>query len=405
MFVINILAVVVSLSCVFWSAAAIIPSDVIVRDNVVFYKTNEISTTRAKWLATIVIDFNELEQLMARLRKDLELVKALFDVSKSRYFKDNEDFEAFKNTFEGLHQEVLYRESAEVGIKNDIAQLSPIANPVRKRRSLLPFVGGALSWLFGTVSESDLKQIRKQISSLALNQCRIIHVVEQGLTIINESRVLIRENRQSIIEIIGSIREMDVKINQVTHELARRIKENRRFLELYARIDLLIDEINVLIHNARSFLTGLRAQLDYLALGKLSTRIINPLRLRQLLLETQESASDLMALITNPKTGIWSYYKYLTTTTFFLDGKIIIVIAIPMLKLDTEYKVYKVISIPILPPVTITHCRKSENTEFLATNKLESNGFLIDKARTKYQLLTDSEIQACSHKNARFCTV
>ena len=73
MLVINILALVVSLSCVFWSAAVIIPSNVIVRDNVVFYKTNEISTTRAKWLATIVLDFNELEQLMARLRKDLEL--------------------------------------------------------------------------------------------------------------------------------------------------------------------------------------------------------------------------------------------------------------------------------------------------------------------------------------------
>ena len=76
-----------------------------------------------------------------------------------------------------------------------------------------------------------------------------------------------------------------------------------------------------------------------------------------------------------------------------------------MLKLDNKYEVYRVISIPILPPVTINHSRKSCNTEFLATYKLESNDFLVDKVRTKYQLLTDSEIQACSHKNARFCTV
>ena len=112
---------------------------------------------------------------------------------------------------------------------------------------------------------------------------------------------------------------------------------------------------------------------DYLALEKLSTRIIIPLRLRQLLLEIQESDPDLMALIANPKADIWSYYKYLRTTTFFLDGKIIIVIAIPMLKLDTEYEVYRVISIPILPPVTINHSRKSRNTELLATYKLESS--------------------------------
>ena len=43
---------------------------------------------------------------------------------------------------------------------------------------------------------------------------------------------------------------MDVKITQMTHKLVRRIKENRRFLKVYASIDLLIDEINVLIHNA-----------------------------------------------------------------------------------------------------------------------------------------------------------
>ena len=66
MLVINILSVVVSLIYMFWLDAAIktseamIPNDLIVRDNVLFY------------------------------------------VSKSRYFKDNEDFEAFKNTFEGL---------------------------------------------------------------------------------------------------------------------------------------------------------------------------------------------------------------------------------------------------------------------------------------------------------------
>ena len=78
-------------------------------------------------------------------------------MSKSRYFKDNEDSEAFKNTFEGLHQEVLYLESVEVSIKNDISQLSSIANPARKRRSLLPFVGDELSWLFGTVTHVEIR--------------------------------------------------------------------------------------------------------------------------------------------------------------------------------------------------------------------------------------------------------
>ena len=37
--------------------------DFIIRDSVIFHKNNEISSTRAKWLATLVIDFDSFEQL------------------------------------------------------------------------------------------------------------------------------------------------------------------------------------------------------------------------------------------------------------------------------------------------------------------------------------------------------
>ena len=49
------------------------------------------------------------------------------------------------------YAQVLYLENVEVNIKNDIAQLASTANPTGKRRSLLPLIGDALSWLFGTV--------------------------------------------------------------------------------------------------------------------------------------------------------------------------------------------------------------------------------------------------------------
>ena len=42
------------------SSAANRAEAVLVRDNVVFCKTNEVSTTRAKWLATLIIDFHDL---------------------------------------------------------------------------------------------------------------------------------------------------------------------------------------------------------------------------------------------------------------------------------------------------------------------------------------------------------
>lgn len=49
--------------------------NIIVQDNVMFYKTNEISTTRAKWLATIVIDFDQIEKFVSLIAVDIEQAK------------------------------------------------------------------------------------------------------------------------------------------------------------------------------------------------------------------------------------------------------------------------------------------------------------------------------------------
>ena len=55
---------------------AVVAEAVIVKDNVVFYKTNEVSTTRAKWLATLVIDFNEFDYFMSKVAEDFKMVKS-----------------------------------------------------------------------------------------------------------------------------------------------------------------------------------------------------------------------------------------------------------------------------------------------------------------------------------------
>ena len=49
---------------------------------------------------------------------------------------------------------------------------------VRQRPSLLPFIGSALSFLFGTVSESDLSSIRNNVKLLSQNQNKLFHVVK-----------------------------------------------------------------------------------------------------------------------------------------------------------------------------------------------------------------------------------
>ena len=112
-------------------------------------------------------------------------------------------------------------------------------------------------------------------------------------------------------------------------------------MEIYARLSLISDEVKLLLKDARFYIMILQAQLDQLMFRKKSSHVIHPIKLRDLLLEIQESLTDLLSLVSNPKTDLWTTYKYLTSYTFFTEGKIMVILSIPLIKMDKLYDVYQ----------------------------------------------------------------
>ena len=163
---------------------------------------------------------------------------------------------------------------------------------------------------------------------------------------------------------------------------------------------MLIDEIRSLLESARTYLINLHVKLEALSLGKLSTRIISPSRLYNLLVDIHSQLPKLLSLIGDPKTNLWSFYKHLTTVAVVMDGKTLIIISIPTIRIDHTFEVYRAISVPIVSPTPV-----KGDSDLLASVSLESAGLLIDKEQTRYQLLSDAELAACSHSDMKFCTV
>ena len=112
------------------------------------------------------------------------------------YIHDESEKQAFHNSFVGLRKEItgirIFLDSIVERHQNfRILQ-------TRSKRSLLPIVGKALSFLFGTVSEDDLQSIKSNINKLAANQRKISHVVEESLTLLNDTRKHVIQTRQAI---------------------------------------------------------------------------------------------------------------------------------------------------------------------------------------------------------------
>lgn len=141
----------------------------IIRQNVIFEQSHDISTTRRRWLVTMVIDLSIYDQSIDEFYNSLdEIIKVknvlikYYDVPlKDKYFRTFKELETEK---------LIYAPLKMLCISFQI--LNPLHDMIgyRRRRSLLPIIGKALIFLFRTVSESDLQGIRKNINNLANNQ-------------------------------------------------------------------------------------------------------------------------------------------------------------------------------------------------------------------------------------------
>ena len=73
-----------------------------------------------------------------------------------------------------------------------------------------------MSFLFGTVLEDDLQSIKSNINKLAANQKKISHVVEENLTLLNDTREHVIQNRQAINNVISSVTHLQTQVQNVT---------------------------------------------------------------------------------------------------------------------------------------------------------------------------------------------
>ena len=103
------------------------------------------------------------------------------------------------------------------------------------RRSLLPFLGDALSWHMGTATTKDIHSIKtrlNQLITIQTSQCNtLVHIV----SILNITRYATQVNRHSINTLMDAVRTTSHDINNLynlTTSLATSINFNQMILHI-----------------------------------------------------------------------------------------------------------------------------------------------------------------------------
>ena len=103
------------------------------------------------------------------------------------------------------------------------------------RRSLLPFLGDALSWLTGTATTRDIHSIKTRINQLIATQPSQCSTLVYVISILNVTRYVTQVNRHSISNLIDAIHTTSQDINNLynlTTSLAASINFNQMILHI-----------------------------------------------------------------------------------------------------------------------------------------------------------------------------
>ena len=370
----------------------------LVSRNVVFQKVNEVTTTRAQWLVTFVTDLKPYMDGMERLYKDVGEVQQVIWQIVSHYNKKGHIYTA---SFAKLGQEAKMIREGLVGLQTNFLEYRTLHTDAnRDRRAIIPFIGKALGFLFGTVTDKELNTVKQHVNKLARNQEEIVHVVRQGLTLVNESRVEISKNRQAVESLLDGIEEADRRLRNVTEAVMERVLELETLVVNYVEIDTLVADVREVITRMSIYLEHLQLQINMLATGRLTPSTVTPSNLRKLLIEIKQRLKTPMRLSGNPEHEIWHFYKYLTCSTIFQDNKILSIVPVPLLDMQEELEVFQIHSLPLPDLQTAT-----SGFVMTAEYELEAQAIALNKARTKLVLLNGGEIKACTTTTMGFCSI
>lgn len=377
---------------------------VVVKKNVIFQKINEVTTTRSRWLVTFVIDLNPYEQFLSKLESDfvkvedsLEAIEKMFAATNPRGFLHPVVF--FIGAVNNFRHELQSLKFSEAHLKNMFATVKSLK--MRNKRAILPFIGSALSFLFGTVSEQDLSAIRRSVKTLNQNQNKIAHVVKDSLTILNSTRTAVGKNRKAINTLTDALQTLDDKINEETDALIKGITELASFVQAYAQMDRLMAALKDILHKAQLDMERLQSQLNMLSLGHLSPSTVTPDEFRQVLKEIQSHLPFYLKLPNDPETNLWDFYNILTCRTVLDQDHIYIVISVPLLDENSKYEIYKIHNLP----VPFNTSSKVQSSGMVAKYSLESHAIAVNGDKSKYVLLSDYELQHCANPLQTFCKI
>ena len=270
----------------------------------------------------------------------------------------------------------------------------------RCKRSLLPFLGTALSWLTGTATTKDICSIRTRINQLIATQSSQCDTLVHIVSILNVTRYATQVNRHSINSLIDAIHTAAQDIDNlynVTTSLASSITFNQMILHIRSVFANLRDSMQYL----HTISTHTMDYIDAATSGILSPHVLPIVDLQKMLQHIADTLPPTLHLPISPVDTL-HFYRYLHTHFLLENKQFLLLIDIPIQDRAHQITIHQVFTLDI--PHGNYSAHYDINTQYFGVSPVDTLHFYrylhthVLLENKQFLLLIDIPIQDRAHQ-------
>ena len=259
------------------------------------------------------------------------------------------------------------------------------------KKSLLPFLGTALSWLTGTATTKNICSIKTRINQLIATQSSQHNTLVHIVSILNVTRYATQVNRHSINNLIDAVHTATQDINNLynlTTSLASSITFNQMILHIRSVFANLQDSMHYLC-------TLSTHTMDYIATatsGTLSPHVLPVADLQKMLQHIADSLPPTLHMPILPVDTL-HFYRYLHTHVLIENKQFLLLIDIPIQDRAHQIMIHQVFTLDI------------PHGNYSAHYDINTRYFGVTKDATMGLELSSTQFEVCQQANGQFCHI
>lgn len=352
----------------------------VLNKGVIFVNQGNFLLTTSHWTLVVDIPFDEFDSQLSQLKEHLQNLRQLIKAAQRKDVENTALLGSLWN-YTAIEAKNLDRMLKEQDVEyRDLKSLVTLDIDSRKKRALIDLGGDLLKFLFGTATSKEVEDLNARIARIKTNQEKIVHILEAQTTVLNETLIAVKENRQRIKMLIQGQEHLIKTVHTYNYSFF---------------FGTVLRNMEVAIAEFRSQITSLRAAIEVLEQGRLSSYFVPRRTLYNALVDINNHLPiDITLIEPLRRDNLFKYYQLISVTAIALPNTLRLFVDIPLMNPERFFDLFEVIGFPVY---------YSEISMFVYY-RTEYNFIALSKNRQAYMLLNTYEVLKCRTRTISICS-